>query len=390
MRVGWQTRQLGEIAELKGRIGWKGLSAKEYTDEGPLFLSVHSLNYGDCVDFKDAFHISEERYIESPEIMLQNGDVLICKDGAGIGKLGIIRDLPSAATINSSLLLIRAKPEIESKFLYHCLCSPYFQEIVGSRLNGATTPHLYQRDIAEFPVHIPSLAEQQRIVGILDQAFAAIDTAKANADKNLQNTRDLYKSYVSNIFDPNRKLPESLMAKGQWLTKPISQCFSVRSGDFLPAKLMVSSGPYDVYGGNGVNGKHSKTNLSGQNIIIGRVGAKCGNVRLVVGDCWVTDNAFYISRMISDFDLNFLASLLSFTDLHRTANQAAQPVISYSTIKNEMLKFPVQLEVQKEIASDLAVFKSAIKSLEAIVAQKIACFRELRSSLLRRAFLGEI
>ncbi len=71
MKKGWQTKQLGELAELKGRIGWRGLTAREYTKEGPLFLSVHSLNYGDYVDFRDAFHISEERYVESPEIMLQ-------------------------------------------------------------------------------------------------------------------------------------------------------------------------------------------------------------------------------------------------------------------------------------------------------------------------------
>lgn len=100
MRNGWRQKQLGELAELRGRIGWRGLTAKEYTKTGPLFLSVHSLNYGDYVDFRDAFHISEERYKESPEIILQKNDVLICKDGAGIGKVGIVGDLPGDATIN--------------------------------------------------------------------------------------------------------------------------------------------------------------------------------------------------------------------------------------------------------------------------------------------------
>ena len=108
MTTGWQTKRLGELAELRGRIGWRGLTAKEYTKEGPLFLSVHSLNYGDYVDFRDAFHISEDRFIESPEIMLQPDDVLICKDGAGIGKLGIVGELPDRATINSSLLQPKA------------------------------------------------------------------------------------------------------------------------------------------------------------------------------------------------------------------------------------------------------------------------------------------
>ena len=200
MNNGWQRKQLGELAELKGRIGWRGLTAKEYKKSGPLFLSVHSLNYGDYVDFRDAFHISEERYTESPEIMLQKDDVLICKDGAGIGKVGIVGELPDRATINSSLLLIRSGKEILPKFLYRCLSSPYFQEIVNSRLNGATTPHLYQRDITEFPVVLPPLPEQQRIVGILDEAFESIATAKANAERKLAALEALKKALLHQAF----------------------------------------------------------------------------------------------------------------------------------------------------------------------------------------------
>lgn len=200
MKLGWQEKQLGELAELRGRIGWRGLTAKEYTESGPLFLSVHSLNYGDYVDFRDAFHISEERYVESPEIMLQKDDVLICKDGAGIGKVGIIGKLPGRATINSSLLLIRSGDSILPKFLYRCLGSPYFQKIVNSRLNGATTPHLYQRDITEFPVVLPPLHEQQRIVSIPDKAFEGVAIAKANAQRKLAALDELKKSILHQAF----------------------------------------------------------------------------------------------------------------------------------------------------------------------------------------------
>ena len=195
---GWKEIQLGKVAQLSGRIGWKGLTAKEYTKEGPLFLSVHSLNYGDYVDYRDAFHISQERYDESPEIMLRPNDVLICKDGAGIGKLGIVGDdLLGQTTVNSSLLLVRAEESILPKYLYYILSSPYFQNIVKSRLMGATTPHLYQRDITEFPIYLAPAPEQQRIVAILDEAFAGLATATANAEKNLKNACELFDSYWS-------------------------------------------------------------------------------------------------------------------------------------------------------------------------------------------------
>jgi type I restriction enzyme S subunit len=144
---GWTEIKLGNVAQLSGRIGWKGLTAKEYTKEGPLFLSVHSLNYGDYVDFRDAFHISQERYDESPEIILREGDVLICKDGAGIGKLGIVGELPSETTINSSLLLIRAQERVLPKYLYFILSSfPRYCEIaLAGRYDSSPLPTRYQR-----------------------------------------------------------------------------------------------------------------------------------------------------------------------------------------------------------------------------------------------------
>lgn len=160
----WSWCNLGELAILNARIGWKGLNASEYKKEGPLFLSVHSLNYGDYVDYTQAFHISQERYDESPEIMLKDNDILICKDGAGIGKLGIIKDLKEQATTNSSLLVIRCFNNLNVKFIYYYLISGHFQNIVQARIMGATTPHLYQRDLVHFYVALPPLAEQNRIV----------------------------------------------------------------------------------------------------------------------------------------------------------------------------------------------------------------------------------
>lgn len=171
----WTWCRLGEICYTSGRIGWKGLSADEYQKSGPLFLSVHSLNYGDFVDYSKAFHITKERYDESPEIMLQNEDILICKDGAGIGKLGIIRNLTEPATINSSLLLIRKDLRLNTKFVYYFFLSSHFQKIVQERIMGATTPHLYQRDIVGFPFALPPLHEQERIVAKLEELMAFCD-----------------------------------------------------------------------------------------------------------------------------------------------------------------------------------------------------------------------
>ena len=132
-------------------------------------------------------------------------DILICKDGAGIGKLGIVPDLPGLVTINSSLLLIRCKSQLRTKFLYYNLLSPNFQRIVYSRLSGATTPHLYQRDIVTFPISVRPIMEQDNIVRKLD--FLRIETQKLEAvyKKKIDDLEELRKSLLQKAFSGELK-----------------------------------------------------------------------------------------------------------------------------------------------------------------------------------------
>ena len=204
----WAWCRLGEICYTSGRIGWKGLSADEYQKSGPLFLSVHSLNYGDFVDYSKAFHITKERYDESPEIMLQNEDILICKDGAGIGKLSIIRNLTEPATINSSLLLIRKNLILNTKFVYYFFLSSHFQKIVQERIMGATTPHLYQRDIVGFPFALPPLHEQEQIVAKLEELMAFCDGLEESIKKSQGYNEKLLQQVLREALQGNTVINE--------------------------------------------------------------------------------------------------------------------------------------------------------------------------------------
>ena len=155
---GWAEIELGDHVYIAGRIGWRGLKAEEYKASGPMLLSVPNLNHGDDVNFSRVNHISVVRYEESPEIQLKIGDTLLVKDGAGIGKLGFVTELPSRATVNSSLLVVRPQNGLlVSKFLFYYLKGPRFQEIALNRITGSSTPHLFQKDIKQFRVLVPPI-----------------------------------------------------------------------------------------------------------------------------------------------------------------------------------------------------------------------------------------
>ncbi|MDQ3010188.1 MAG: restriction endonuclease subunit S [Acidobacteriota bacterium] len=405
MKVGWEKKELGELAVLKGRIGWRGLTAKEYTKSGPLFLSVHSLNYGDYVDFRDAFHISEERYDESPEIILQQDDVLICKDGAGIGKVGIVGELPDRATINSSLLLIRSGKSILPKFLYHCLSSPYFQGIVNSRLNGATTPHLYQRDITEFPVFLPPLSEQQRIVGILDEAFDGIATAKANAEQNLRNARALFESHLQSVFTQRGE---------EWVEKPLGSLASFRNGinytkdskgeqvkivgvkDFQKSFWVPSENLDTVT----IDGKLSELDvLKSGDILAVRSN---GNIELI-GRCIlagevsekISHSGFTIRVRLSSNEVlpQYLCHFMKCTDSRKRLVDGGTGTniksLNQQTLSALGIPFPSPAE-QKALVIKLESLFAETQHLESIYQQKLAALDELKKSLLHQAFTGQL
>lgn len=403
VKAGWQRKQLGKLAELRGRIGWRGLTAKEYTESGPLFLSVHSLNYGDYVDFGKAFHITEERYVESPEIMLQPNDVLICKDGAGIGKLGIVGQLPDRATINSSLLLIRSGKDILPKFLYRCLSSPYFQDIVGSRLNGATTPHLYQRDIAEFPVVLPPLPEQHRIVTILDEAFDGIATAKANAEQNLQNARALFESHLQAVFTDAWETGE--------LVTLADLATDITDGDHMPPPKATSGVPFITIGNVA---KDSRTIDFSDTFKVPREyfdslkphkKPRTGDVLYTVTGSFgipvlvKEQRDFCFQRHIGlirpkhDVRSEWLYYLLMSPQIVQQANDGAtgtaQKTVSLKVLRGfEVPRLP--LAAQEITTTRLNSLASETQRLESLYQQKLAALDELKKSLLHQAFSGSL
>ncbi|WLD23524.1 restriction endonuclease subunit S [Flavobacterium dauae] len=197
----WAVSSLDNLININARIGWRGLTKKEYTNEGALFLSVHSLNYGKNVVFKDANFISIERYEESPEIQLKENDILLCKDGAGIGKVGIIKKLPDIATVNSSLLVIDGREVFNPDFLYYFFLGPDMQRLVNEKISGSAIPHLFQKDIKKFKLKVPPILEQDKIVEILESRFTLVDNLEKTVNNVLNEIIALKHSILKKAFE---------------------------------------------------------------------------------------------------------------------------------------------------------------------------------------------
>lgn len=171
----WDTARFVYKNWIRSRLGWKGLKAEEYVEDGYPFLSAFNIN-NNYLCWEQLNYITQERYDESPEIKLRVGDILLVKDGAGIGKCARIDSLPlGEATVNGSLAVITPNEDLDYRYEYYYLQCNVFQNIIARLRNGMGVPHLTQEAMKEIVIPLPPREEQEQIANFLDTECRKID-----------------------------------------------------------------------------------------------------------------------------------------------------------------------------------------------------------------------
>jgi len=203
----WNVERIKNIGSVNGRVGWKALKASEYVESGFFFLSTPNIKEVE-IDFVNVNYITAERYYESPEIMLEVGDILLVKDGSTLGIVNVIRQLPAKGTVNSSIAVLRVK-KFHAVYGYYFLLSNYIQNVIQLKKDGMGVPHLFQKDINNFEILVPSLEEQTTIANYLDTKTQGIDKKISLLKKKIGYYQELRKSLINETvtkgLDKNEK-----------------------------------------------------------------------------------------------------------------------------------------------------------------------------------------
>ena len=208
----WNFIPLKNLCYMKGRIGWRGLKQEEFMDEGPYLITGHDIK-NDKIDWSKCYRISNDRYFESPEIMVKNDDLLFTKDGT-IGKTLYISELLGPTTLNSHLLLIRPiKGRYHSKFLEYVFKSLYFLIYVDLSKTGTTFFGVSQYTMENFRGLFPHLQEQQQISNYLDQKTKQIDDLIEKTEQKIELLKEKRTSLINHCvtkgLDPNVEMKDS-------------------------------------------------------------------------------------------------------------------------------------------------------------------------------------
>jgi type I restriction enzyme S subunit len=401
MKKGWEAKRISEIATHS--LG-KMLDKAKNRGEPKPYLRNLNVRWGEF-DLSDLF---EMRFLleEAEKYTAVKGDVLICE--GGYPGRAAIWDRDEPIYFQKALHRVRFhEPERNKWFVYYL----QFRDLEGTlrkHFNGAGIQHFTGEALARFELPVPPLSEQQRIVGVLDEAFASLATAQAHAAQNLQNARALFESHLNASFTQRGK---------GWVEMTLGDVLKVQpqNGWSPPAAnhsdsgtpvLTLSSVTGFVFRANKLKYTSAKTDpksrywIRNGDLLITRSNTPelVGHVAIVSGIVSPTIYPDLIMRMNPDPTkavTEFLYFQLRTPALRKEIagrSQGANPTmkkISNGAVRTLPISLP-PLETQNEIVTQLDDLAAETQRLTRIYEQKLAAIAALKKSLLHQAFSGEL
>ncbi len=402
MKNGWQTKKLGAVCEVMNG-GTPKTGVPEYWDGSNLWITPVEMGRRLIPYVGDTERKITDLGLRNSSAQMLPPNSVILSSRAPIGHL-VINTEPMATNQGCKGLIPGG--QLHHKFLYYYLSS--IVDLLNSLGAGATFKELSGGKLKEVTIPVPSLPEQQRIVGLLDEAFEGIATAKANAEKNLLNARALFESHLQSVF--------SQRGPG-WVEKPLSELCNIKHGFAFKSEFFTSEGDYVLLtpgnffesGGYRDRGEKQKyyigeiprdyvlnegdllvamteqaAGLLGCPILIPESDKFLHNQRLGLvtkkpGVPWTNEFFFYV------FNTQAVRK-----EIHDSASGVKVRHTSPTKIGEVMVSFSTSLPEQRAIVSTLENLREETQRLATLYERKLAALEALKKSLLHQAFTGQL
>jgi type I restriction enzyme, S subunit len=351
MKNNWQIKKLGEICEIK--TGKKDVNQGNPNGKYPFFTCARE-------------HTFSDEYSFDTEALLV----------AGNGDVGHVSYYKGKFEAYQRTYVLYKFKDVLPRYLFLFL-DGFLKDTVSKQKLGNTMPYIKMGMLADFEVPVPSLVEQKRIVKILDKNFKALEKVKENTGNNLQNSKELFESYLSDFFSSPKK---------DWEEKELGEFIKLEYGKPLPDSKRKIDGKYPVYGANGEKGRTNEFYFSKPSIIVGRKGT-AGALNLVEERFWPLDVTYFVTFDNKKFSLQFIYYLLSFLSLSKFA-KGVKPGINRNEVYSIKVNTPKLIQEQKRIVEKLTRLSEQTKKLEVIYKKKLVDLAELKKSILKKNLQG--
>lgn len=367
--IGALLKLVHNIVIIKDNVEYKQVTVK--TNGGGAVL--RGIKLGKDIGTKKQYRVSEGQFIMS-------------KIDARNGAFGIVSgDLTGAVVTGDFPVFDVDKEKLNPSYLQLLSSTKPFIKFAQSCSRGTTNrQRIDVKQFLDMQIPLPLLKEQNVIVAAYNNLLVLADQYEQQSIAEENSIQQYISQHLGLSTITNKKgssktfmyltsLQELSVRwdvwniinscyNGKYGLISLSKVIKMSSGQFLPSKSQIA-GQYIVYGGNGKTGTHNKYCYSGKRIVIGRVGEYCGNVHLVDGAYWITDNALKVDKINDNITWEYLAIVLSALNINQYKSVSAQPSISQKKILQLQIPIP-PMDVQNEIVKHVDEQKALINQLK--------------------------
>lgn len=391
MKKGWQYKTLDDVCEL---ITCGVAARPQYIDHGIPFLSAKNIKNGsiiwsgyNCISIQTHNQLTKNN---KPKL----GDILYTRVGS-YGEAAVIEEEKEFSVFVSLTLIKVEKSMVFNYYLKHYLNSEDIKLLARKSITGQGVGNLNVGAVRKFPIPIPPIPEQQKIVALLDKCFQSIDRAKTIAEKNLQNAKELFESYLNGVFEKKgegwEELPLGKLCKLTRGHNPPKSKFINEPKDGYVRFYQIRDGWADNYAVY-VPDTPQLHRVNPDDILmvayrhIGKVFRGVSGA-FNVALCKISN----VRRDLLDDDFLFymIPTDIIKGELMKRSERSLIPSMSIEHLKEITIPLP-PLKTQQTLLVKLNALQAEAKNLEELYIQKISSLDELKKSILQKAFSGEL
>ena len=391
----WSSKRLKHLATYNDEVLTE--STDEEKDIDYVEISGVSLSHGIEEIERTSFGQAPSRARRK----VRSGDILISTVRTYLRAIAKVDEASPDLIASTGFCVVRPNDDVDSGFLGWSAKSELFVSEVVARSVGVSYPAINASELVTIYMPLPPLDTQRRIARFLDEKVVRIDGLIAKKrellDRLAEKRQALITRAVTKGLNPDAPMkPSGIDWLGDipthWDIVPLRWYLRTASGEGLRnvdiADEQTESDYVPVIGGNGTMGFSDATNSEKAILVIGRVGANCGNVHPIDQPSWITDNALRVYN-VRGFDRDYLLFAMRTRDLNALASRNAQPLMTGETVKAQYLPCPPTSE-QQAIGKELEQSLDDLEDNTARVNQSVQLLSEYRSAIISAAVTGQL
>ena len=404
MKKDWTIKKLGELCDFIGDGDW--IESKDQSTKGIRLIQTGNIGNGIYLDKAHHAHfISEKTFSRLRCTEIFPGDCLISRLPDPVGRACIIPKAAEKMITAVDCTIIRFNKQIVPEyFVLYAQSNKYFIDI-DSESTGATRKRISRKNLEKISVPLPPLEEQKRIVAMMDKKFAQIETLKTAAEKNLQNTKQLFQAELekafSNLQYATVQIKDITTKIGSGATPKGGKTSYVEEGISLIRSMNVYPFKFEYENLAHITDQQAKelqnVEIKQKDVLFNITGASIARCCVVPDDVLPARVNQHVSILRCKGEIinpDYLCSIMNSPKSQKILlgigeAGSTRQALTKSDLENFTIPLP-PLEEQKHIVAYLDSLSEKVHQLEEIYTKQLADCDELKQSLLQKAFEGEL